>query len=370
MKKSIIFSMVFLCIVLSGCSKLKLPSGSTEDETFEYPVGALLPVMDEAKEITSTKIELTDFTLKLPDGYVYTKVERTMESDNGNSIPYNLYYVWQKKSDNEYILDYDGDTLLYIFEGVDTNSPHKSISSAQAKQSISLYASILTSAVSSTIPVFDTEPVITSDKKNYAISFYTNSGNYTTTTYGENLYPKTYYGLYTLNTKNVNASRKFYGFIFSNDTEGEIFKQSEYENLFSQIKKAFGITEFYYVKSRVPELQFKTGRTYEDLVKDVIYEQQQPYLLERGLFYNTLLYYVNTTGRDYQRKNVDKNSKPQKTESTPLPDEAVPSTNNPQKTESTPLPDEAVPSTNSDTQKNDTTSSSDVVSSKTTSKNG
>ena len=51
--------------------------------------------------------------------------------------------------------------------------------------------------------------------------------------------------------------------------------------------------------------QFKTGRTYDELVKDVIYENAENNTLQRGLFYNTLLYYVNTTGRSYERKNVE-----------------------------------------------------------------
>ncbi len=330
MKKIIVVLMLCVCLVLSGCSISKLEDTSVEgtdesQENTDYPVGALFPVLaDEKTGKAATEIPLEKFTLKLPDGYAYTKVERTLESSTGNAIPYNLYLVWQEKPEKEYVLDYDGDVLLYIYEGSDTNSQHMEISNAQAKDSLRMYASILTSAVSSSVPTFDTTPVLTADKQTYAITFSANSGKNITTTYNEMLYPKTYYGVYTVDAGlKEDATRHFYGFVFSNDSEGEIFKKSEYENLFGQIKTAFGISEFTYVETQPQELQFRTGRTYEDLVNPVVYEQETPNILQRGLFYNSLMYYVNTKGRDYERKNIEGYVVPQeKPKETELPTES------------------------------------------------
>lgn len=298
--------MLCICVILSGCVSIsKLEDTSIDGmENGNGSVGAALyPVLNN--ETKATEIELERFTLQLPEGYAYTRVERTLESSTGNAIPYNLYYVWQDKPEKEYVLDYDGDILLYIYEGIDTNSQHMEISDVQAKDSLKLYASILTAAVSSSVPTFDTMPVLTADKQTYAITFSANSGKNITTSYNEMLYPKTYYGVYTVDAENKDSNRQFYGFVFSNDSEGEIFKKSEYENLFGQIKNAFGISEFTYIESQPQELQFKTGRTYEDLVNPVVYEQETPRILQRGLFYNSLMYYVNTTGRSYERNNVD-----------------------------------------------------------------
>ena len=312
MKRTITVLMLCICVLLSGCSISKLEDTSLEGtngtENTEYPVGALLPILsDENTGSKATKIELEQFTLTLPEGYVYTKIERTLESGGGNAIPYNVYFVWQDKPDKDYVLEYDGDVLLYIFEGKDTNSPHKNISEGQAQFSLNNYENIMTTALTAKNTLKDNGdlPIVTADKETFARTFTANSGQEITTTYGEMIYPKTYYGLCTLDVNNEGATRNFYGFIFSNDTEGEIFKKSEYENLFGQIKSAFNIQEFHYTEAQPPEIHFKTGRTYDELVKDVIYQNKENGILHRGLFYNTLLYYVNTTGRSYERKNVD-----------------------------------------------------------------
>jgi hypothetical protein len=102
-----------------------------------------------------------------------------------------------------------------------------------------------------------------------------------------------------------DSDRNFYGFVFSNDALGEIFKESEYNDLMKQIMEQFAITEFNgSLESRV---DVTGGYTYEHLITDSMYTNNDGKILKRGIFYNTLMYYVVKAGRNTERTNVDGN---------------------------------------------------------------
>ena len=285
--------MMFSLTGLVGCS------AKEEVVESEYPAGAIFPVIDPDRGgLNSTTIPLTDFNFKIPRGYVYGKVDY--------KEGYTVYYVWQDKRDKEYSFELDSDVLLYIYDGSDESSLHKEINKGQALSSMKgSYMANFANFVTLRNRMPDAEAGVSDDQRYFTFTFTGNSGDYVSTTYSEMCYPKTYYGIYALESYTNDASRQYYGFIFSNDSEGEIFKQSEYENLMSQIKTQFSVSKFYGVPGVDPAIDYSDGRSYRQLVGDVIYEKEGTNYFERGLFYNTLLYYVETTDRTYIRRNVD-----------------------------------------------------------------
>ena len=286
MKKKILLGMtlLFSLLLLSGCSAQE-PVEETITEP-QYPVGAIFPVMaDEKEKIISTEIELADFTFTIPDGYVYGKVDYDS---------YTAYYVWQDKKDKEYSLELDGDIMLYIYDGIDSNSLHEEITDNEAKSSfVGTYIGYLREAVQGK---FNIDPVVTYSKDdNYFVCcFEGNSGEYLSTTYSAMCYPKTYYGIFTLQKKTETHDRHFYGFVFSNDNEGEIFKESEYTYLLNEIKTQFNIEQFYTIAQNPsyydPEKDVSAGRSYDQIL---------------SLFENTYLYYVETIDKPYEQEIID-----------------------------------------------------------------
>ena len=284
-------------VLFSGCTAGTTEETEPEDKT---PANAIFPVMSDVQSGSkSRRIELSDKVIILPEGYVYGKVDYEKDS-------YTIYYVWQDKKDKEYSFDLDADIMLYIYDGLDVNSPHKEINKVQALSSMKTgYMNSFANLVTLRNRMPDAEVGISDDGRYYTYCFTGNSGDYISTTYADTCYPKTYYGIYTLETRTRNSDRRYYGFIFSNDARGEIFKQSEYEDLLNQIKDGFGISKFYSLTNVAPEVDFSNGRSYKQLVAEIIYQKEGSNYFERGLFYNTLLYYIETTGRSYVRKNVD-----------------------------------------------------------------
>lgn len=298
-RKFLTICMALVCsfLLLTGCAM-----NSTEETVAESgpPADAIFPVMaDGANGIKSNKIDLTDFTLTLPEGYVYGKVDY-------EEAGYTTYYVWQDKKNKEYSFELDADIMLYIYDGLDVNSPHREINKAQALASIKTgYMNYFANLVTLRNRMTDAEVCSSDDGRYYTFCFTGNSGEYITTTYSDMCYPKTYYGIYTMEVKTNDSDRQYYGFIFSNDSQGEIFKQSEYENLLEQIKQQFNISKFYSLPNADQALDYSNGKSYKQLVADVLYEKEGTNYIERGTFYNSLLYYIEATGRGYVRKNVD-----------------------------------------------------------------
>lgn len=295
----IIFALMIPVVLLSGCTPGEEEEVETTSQEPEFPADAIRPVfLDEEAGVKAKEIPLSDFTFTLPDGYVYGKVENESEG-------YTTYFVWQDKEDKLYSTALDGDIMLYIYDGLDANSPHKEISKKQALISMKTgYINHLGGLVTLRNRSYDSDVGLSDDEAYFTYTFCGNSGEYFTTTYSDSCYPKTYYGIYTLNAEVDASARRYYGFVFSNDSTGEIFKQSEYETLLEQIKSLFGISTFYCVPTEEYN-DFTNGRSYEQLTAPVLYENPQTGYIVRGTFYNSLIYYVETTGRDYERTNVD-----------------------------------------------------------------
>ena len=164
-KLRVILLMVVTLLLLSGCSQKE----TVEVTEPQYPTGAIFPVMaDEEKGIKAREIILDNFTLQLPNGYVYGKVDYGKDTE----IPYTTYYVWKDKADKEYSLELDNDILFYVYEGTDTNSPHQALEQMQAKISIRTgYLNYFFNLVSLEKGMFDGDVVESSDRKNFVFSF-------------------------------------------------------------------------------------------------------------------------------------------------------------------------------------------------------
>lgn len=235
----------------------------TEDVTEEIPNGAIVA-------LEGNKIELTDATIILPEGMKYGRKE---------SEYYTSYFVW--KSEAKYVLPSSMDIVFYLYEGHDNSSPDVALSDTQAHSSLTAY---ITNGFSTEIeqPRLTRDPLITSNDDWHILAFTGYGGaNYETTTYGSYCYPKSFYGIYVLgrNYFEKTHSRIFYGFVFSNDAQGIILEQKEYENLLKQVKDSFNIKEFY----TAPQIVYDEKKDYS---KGYSYEQLQ------SLFLNTTNYYI------------------------------------------------------------------------------
>lgn len=319
MRKRIIFLLTLILSLglLTGCSELSgQTSGGEEEEVVEQiPVGAICPVLaDEEKGIKSREIELRDFTLELPEGYVYGKVDYEVENASKKKNTYSAYYVWMdNNTEREYVFETDSCILLYIYEGVDTNTPQKELTSQQLMTSIRSYASYFTNMVAMKEGYYEQEPVATTDSKYNVLAFTGQSGNYITTTYNDICYPKSYYGFFLGSAETDNGERDFSGFVFSNEEEGEIFTRNEYNSLMRQIKAGCKIGEFNGIGiAGLPPKEAKTsGFSYDELIDEALYTNTETgKIMANGIFYKALLYYVNMDGRDYERWNVDGQPKP------------------------------------------------------------
>ena len=297
-------------LTLTGCSELAGLTGTTttpEGEVVEngVPVGAILPVFeDEEKGIKSTKIELADFTLTIPEGYAYGKKEYTADNMAGKTNTYNAYFVWMDAEDKEYVFDTDTNIMFYIFEGVDTDSPHPVLDKRTARVALrTVYLNYFISLVGLRNGLYEAETALNSNEEYWTFCFTGNSGEYISTSYGDTCYPNSYSGFFVVEAKTDDSNRNFYGFAFSNDDTGEIFKESEYNDLMRQLKRRFSISEFNGTLEY--KIDVKDGYTYDELVTDVLYTNDEGKVLKRGIFYNTLMYYVIKTERSTERTNVD-----------------------------------------------------------------
>lgn len=284
MKKRLLLGMVLVMgLLLSACGTKEPVS---EEEAL--PKEAIEPVLKEgSRKEKETVIHLTDFDLVIPDGYVYGFQEY---KDSG----YKVYYVWMDDPEKKYITQTDKDVMLYILDGLDAKSIHQEITESEARTSFNnAYINYFRNLTDAKLSV-DSSLSYSNNDKYYAMCFTGYSGDYFATTYGTYCYPKSYYGIYTLEQKTDDHSRQYYGFIFSNDDEGELFTKNEYTDLLNQIKSASHISEFYSATKHMlnpdPADDVSNGRSYEQMLK---------------LFENTYLYYVETLDKPYERENVD-----------------------------------------------------------------
>ena len=282
MSKKIVWLSLLLTITLalSGCSLTGKKEVIQTENVPSVPKGAVMA--SEGK-----KIELTDLSLTLPDGMNYGQ----KETDNGT-----VYYVWNTEED--YVLPTSLDVIFYIYEGNDKKSPDKVLSDAEARNSISqTYMQTFRTGVEKGHINIDANIVY--NNKWYNLCFIGDSGSDNiVTTYGTYCYPKTYYGIYTLQ-KNVSAdySRNYYGFVFSNNSEGEIMTEGEYTSLFNQIKSGFGIETFFTLPQN--PLSYDPAK---DTSKGYSYTQLET------LFENTKNYYIVKNNKSGASQSVSGNS--------------------------------------------------------------
>lgn len=239
-KKILTFLVMTLCIsVLQGCSV----SFSTGGIGRKKDTSATSNMVDA---VSTGTIEMEDMTLTLPEGMKYG----TQDTDTGK-----VYYVWG--TDAEQVSPADENIILYVYEGNDISSPDKELTNQEARLSIQSYIQIFRDSLDAKI---NSDPDVTENSGWYTFQFTGYSGNYETTSYGTMCYPKYYYGVYTLECLTDDYNRNFYGFIFSNDSTGEVMGESDYNFIFNQIKKSFSITEFY----TLPQLEYDAAKDYSD----------------------------------------------------------------------------------------------------------
>lgn len=165
-----------------------------------------------------------------------------------------------------YSTPYNENTYMYVFEGVDRATPDEELSDSDIKTSISSY---IQNSIGANLTLegmlIDSEPVPKSPKgvdsytidnikwlydealngDYYALTFTAYFGDYMSSTYSALYYPFTYYGIFYLEKDCTQGIRRWYGFVFANDSEGGHFNEDEYTNLLRQIKGEFGVTTFY-----------------------------------------------------------------------------------------------------------------------------
>lgn len=248
-------------LILSGCSVsfsdgLSL-GGDDKTEEIETPSGAV-------EAVDSGRIKMEDITLELPEGMKYGEIE----AETGK-----IYYVWNTEAD--YVLPTDSDIIFYVYEGKDGTSPDTTLEDREARYSMTqTYMQTFRESMGASL-VPDPSAVLNNDW--YVCQMTGYSGEYIMTTYGTLCYPKYYYGVYTLQKEKDKGkySRRYYGFIFSNDSKGNVMAETDYNSLFEQIKFSFGLSEFY----SAPQLEYKESKDYskgysytqyETLFKDAI----------------------------------------------------------------------------------------------------
>lgn len=256
-KISTLIIMCLFSIFLSGCSitfsdgqnPLQELQDTPGENTSSIPSGMV-------ESVASNSIDMKDISLQLPEGMKYGKVE----SDSGN-----IFYVW--KSDKPSVYPTDSDIILYIYEGIDGASPDAELTDKNARLSITqTYIQVFRQTVNGTVSA---DPVAKLNGDWFALQLTGYSGDYIATTYNTLCYPKYYYGIYTLQKgkSNNTYSRRYYGFIFSNDGTGKPMSDVEYNALVGQIKKSFTLSEFYTTPqlstNYQPEKDFSHGYTYD-----------------------------------------------------------------------------------------------------------
>lgn len=256
-KKVLKILLMILCMpVLQGCS-VSFSAGGEKETT----AADSMAVVDVA---ATPKIEMEDMTLVLPDGMKYG----IQDTEKGKT-----YYVWD--TDSSQVAPEDEDIILYIYEGNDANSPDVELTNQEARLSIQSYIQSFKDTLNVRISA---DPDVMKNTDWYTFQFTGYSGAYETTSYGTMCYPKYYYGVYTLECLAEDYNRNFYGFIFSNNSKGEIMGKDEYDFIYGQIKESFSITEFY----TLPQLEYDAAVDYSN---GYSYEQFQEVFAEVHNYY-------------------------------------------------------------------------------------
>ena len=251
MIKKFIILLIISCF-LASCgtpSEVSVQSSEEISEEEVIPENAIL----DSKE---TEISLANAKIKLPNGYKVGKLETSYGT---------AFYVW--KAEKEYVLPYDDDIIFCAFEGVDITTPAEKLSDSNAKISIDSYINQTFYGIAQN-PRLYKDSSITAENQWFNLVFTALGGiDNEITTYGEYCYPKTYYGFYLLSQDFIgdSHSRVWYGFVFTNDSKGELPAEEEYISLLNEIKQGFNIQKFYtpYQSEYDEKKDYSKGYTYE-----------------------------------------------------------------------------------------------------------
>ena len=297
-------------LCLSGCTSFSAAStNNSRGSSLTAPAGTIL-----IKE--GQVIEAGGFRCRLPDGFSWGSDSFTGKTAAGVKEKYQLSESWrtqelmddvQTKSDQktgdsiQYLDMLHPGIMLYIMYGIDPSSPSEELTNTEINSSISSYASLFRQAFS--IRSFTIDPAAANDemgqqiltedgksvprtsddKKWYYISFVSYAGNAEQTSYGASCYPKTYYGILLISSDCLEEGREYYVFAFSNDGNGGILSEDEYEHLFQSIREQFHLSLFYTPQQIVYDENkaMPYGRTYVQ-IEELFQESQYYYQMKKA----------------------------------------------------------------------------------------
>ena len=316
MKKKVVLMSLISALALSGCSFSSFTGTNAAAEEPLVPTDALVAT-------DNSNISLGVGNIKISDDYTIGTGEFTNSTSNNK---FTLSGVWKtvekeeaaastssvdvepSTEDATQSIEYkeavDNDILFYVMAGEDNTSPDRDLSTTEAKSSLAAYNNYLSTLLSLNYPMIDDislndsegKPIVdeqgkmaartSTDGNWYYTTFTATSGEKVTTTYNTLCYPKSYYGIMVLGTnQNQDYSRKYFIFVFSNDSQGEIMSESDYNNLFTQIKSIFKLRGFYTAPQpsdkNDPATNYYNGRTYEQF-NDLMQDTYNYYILKNN----------------------------------------------------------------------------------------
>lgn len=165
-----------------------------------------------------------------------------------------------------YITPYHENNAMIIYEGIDRTTPNSQLTNSQMNSSFYTY---FRNSIMGNLTVRNTQkyfgvpyPAFNVDVENvpeltkwlydeelngkyYVYTVITYSGENMATTYNEQCFPHTYYCIYLMEKESFDGSfRRWYAFVFCNDSEGDLLSEKNYNDIMNQIKGTFGISLF------------------------------------------------------------------------------------------------------------------------------
>lgn len=214
-----------------------------------------------------------------------------------------------------YTTAYHENVSLYIYSGLDRTTPAVGLKDYQIKASCQAYmngslgANVQLRNVMWDVtnvpqiaenPLFPEVNDIDLNGDFYVMTFTANAGDYETTTYGEQVFPQQYFGIYLMEKEMWQGSfRRWYGFVFTNDGVGDIMDEEAYDDIMTQLKTEFEVTRYY------TAILDTTAWNYDKLVD---YRYGRNYEQLSSLFGATKNYYIM-----FQNKTLDINATESKT---------------------------------------------------------
>lgn len=161
-----------------------------------------------------------------------------------------------------YITAYNENITLYVYSGIDRNSPAENLTSTQVKLSLRSYLDkslganeqLKNVAYAGSVPDIPSWELIAEESPShmnpltngeyYVGTFTADSGEPISSTYGENFFPKKYFCIYLLEKEKDEAGsvRRWYGFVLTNDGVGDYMDEEMHKDFYGMLTDEFGIT--------------------------------------------------------------------------------------------------------------------------------